>query len=172
MYDLTQLYSGLDFAFFAWSRIYVGIGLPLVFNSVTTASYTGLPPAKTDQASSLINVARNLGGSVGVSIAQTILARREQFHQSRLVEHVGTWNPAYNQTAQQAQHYFHTQPLVGEGAGSSRTALGWVAQQVQAQAILWSYIDVFFVLALASLAISVCALTLKRSQPGAAAVAH
>jgi len=33
-----------------------------------------------------------------VALSQTVLARREQFHQSRLVEHFGSWNPFYNDT--------------------------------------------------------------------------
>ncbi len=89
-------------------------------------------------------VARNLGGSMGVSLAQTTLARREQFHQSRLVEHVGSWNPAYGETLQQVQNYFATKPLVGVGAGAYRTAIAWIGQQVQVQASFWAYIDVFF----------------------------
>ncbi|MCW6512945.1 hypothetical protein [Lichenifustis flavocetrariae] len=95
MHDLTRIDADLDFGFFAWSRVYVAIGLPLLFIPVTTSSYIGLPPGKTDEASALINVARNFGGSIGVSLAQTVLARREQFHRSRLSEHVGAWNPIY-----------------------------------------------------------------------------
>ena len=53
-----------------------------------TASYEGFPPEKTNQASALVNVARSLGGSMGVALAQTILAQRQQFHQSRLIEHI------------------------------------------------------------------------------------
>ncbi len=88
MYNLTNLYSGNNFSFFVWSRVYIGIGLPLIFVSITSASYEGIPPDKTDQASALINVGRNLGGSIFVSISQTELAQRQQFHQSRLVEHI------------------------------------------------------------------------------------
>jgi DHA2 family multidrug resistance protein len=164
MYNLTNLYAGLNFAFFAWSRVYLGIGLPLVFNSVTSASYNGLAPAQTDQASSLINVARNFGGSIGVSMAQTILARRTQFHQSRLAEHVGTWNPAYGETSQQVQNYFATKPLVGAGAGTHRTALAWIGQQVEIQASLWAYIDVFFALMLIGVMIALLAFTLRPVQ--------
>ncbi len=51
-----------------------------------TASYDGIPPDQTDMASALINAARNTGGSIGVSLASNVLAHREQFHQSRLVE--------------------------------------------------------------------------------------
>ena len=99
MIDLLRMTPDADYWYFAWSRIYLGIGLPLVFIPITTASYDGIPPAKTDQASALINLARNFGGSMGVALSQTVLARREQFHQSRLVEHLGSWNPFYNDTS-------------------------------------------------------------------------
>ncbi len=165
MLFLTRnLNADLPFSFFAWSRIYLGVGLPLVFNSITSVSYTGIPKDKTDQASSLINMARNLGGSMGVSLAQTTLARREQFHQSRLAESVGNWNPAYEQTLHQVQNYFATKPLVGMGAGAYRTAVAWIGQQVQMQTSLFAYIDVFFCLMLLSLLISVLAITLQGAK--------
>ncbi|SKA21521.1 MFS transporter, DHA2 family, multidrug resistance protein [Consotaella salsifontis] len=63
MWDLTRIYADLNFGFFVWSRVYIGLGLPLIFIPITTASYFGIPPDKTDQASALINVARNVGGS-------------------------------------------------------------------------------------------------------------
>jgi DHA2 family multidrug resistance protein len=170
MYDLTNIYADLSFGFFAWSRVYLGLGMPLVFNAVTTASYVGIPPDKTDQASSLINVARNFGGSIGVSLAQTTLARREQFHQNRLVEHVGSWNPAYGQTLQQVQNYFATKPLIGSGGSPSQTAVAWINQQVQLQASLSAYIDVFFTLSLIGLAITALALTLRHVKRDTAMV--
>ena len=84
MYDLTRVYADVGFWFFADSRMLIGIGLPLIFLSITTASYNGIPPEKTDQASALINAARNTGGSIGVSLAANILSHRAQFHQNRL----------------------------------------------------------------------------------------
>ncbi len=169
MYNLTNLYAGLDFSFFAWSRVYIGIGLPLIFIPITTASYDGIPPEKTDQASALINVARNFGGSIGVSLAQTVLARREQFHQSRLVEHIGTWNPYYGQALHRAQGYFATQP--SSGGSPAQMAVGWIGGTVQAQASFLSYIDVFFVLALVSAAAVPLALTLRSVKPAKGAQA-
>src|SRR6201988_4366910 len=54
MYDLTNLYGDLNFPFFVWSRMYLGIGLPLIFLPILTASYAGVPPDKIDQASALL----------------------------------------------------------------------------------------------------------------------
>src|SRR5262249_11415854 len=86
MYDMTQVNGDLGFWFCALSRIYIGVGLPLVFLPIIAASYYGIAPDKTDMASALINAARNTGGSIGISLANNVLAHREQFHQSRLVE--------------------------------------------------------------------------------------
>jgi DHA2 family multidrug resistance protein len=164
MYYLTSLYGDTDFGYFAWSRMIVGVGLPLMFVPITTASYDGLPPGKTDQASALINLARNFGGSIGVSISQTVLARREQFHQSRLAEQVGTWNPQYHETISNAQSYFAGQPSTG--GSPSQTGIAWIGQTVQQQASFLSYIDVFVVLGIIAAIIVPLALTLRSVKVG------
>lgn len=64
----------------------LGVGLPLIFVPIMSASYNGIPRGKTDQASALINVARNTGGSIGISFVSNVLAHRQQFHESRLVD--------------------------------------------------------------------------------------
>ena len=171
MYDLTNVYGDIGFWFFARSRMLLGIGLPLIFLSITTASYDGIPPEKTDQASALINAARNTGGSMGVSLASNVLAHREQFHQSRLVENVIPSNVPYQDTLHQLTSYFMAQ-------GSSllqaqQQAIHWIGQQVQTQASFLAYMDVFWVLMLVSLAAVPLALALRKVKlGGAAAVAH
>ena len=167
MYDLTRLNGDLDFWFFADSRMLLGVGLPLVFLPIITASYQGIPPEKTDQASALMNMARNTGGSIGVSLATNVLAHREQFHQSRLVEQVVPSNVQYQQTLQQVTQYFvdHGNSL----AQAQQYAFSWIAQQVQTQATYLAYIDVFWTLALLSAAMVPLALILRRSTPAATA---
>jgi hypothetical protein len=83
MYELTSTYGDVGFWFFARTRMVLGVGLPLIFLPIMAASYDGVPPEKTDQASALMNAARNTGGSIGISIVSNVLAHREQFHQSR-----------------------------------------------------------------------------------------
>ena len=68
MYDMTNVYGDLDFWFMARSRMLLGVGLPLIFVPIIAASYDRLPPGKTDQASALLNAARNTGGSIGISL--------------------------------------------------------------------------------------------------------
>ena len=167
MYDLTNVYGNLGFWFFARSRMILGVGLPLVFIPITTASYDGIPADKTDQASALINAARNTGGSIGVALASNVLAHREQFHQNRLIEHAIPSNVPYQQTLEQVTNYFAAQ-------GSSllqakQQAIHWIGQQMQAQASLLAYMDVFWVLMLIALVAVPLALTLRRVKLGGAA---
>ncbi|MCQ1854468.1 DHA2 family efflux MFS transporter permease subunit [Neorhizobium galegae] len=154
MYDVTRLNPDLNFGFFVWSRLYLGLGLPLIFIPITSASYAGLRPDQTDQASALINAARNTGGSIGVSIASNVLAHREQWHQSRLVEHVVPSDPAFIETMRNLQHF-----LMERGspmADAQNQAVGLIGEQVRMQASYLAYIDVFHVLAV----ISACAIPL------------
>jgi DHA2 family multidrug resistance protein len=169
MHDLTNLYGDVDFGFFAWSRMYLGVGLPLIFIPMLTASYEGVPPGKTDQASALINAARNIGGSIGVSLAVNVLAFREQFHQSRLVEHVVPSSIQYQQTLQRVTDYFAAH---GSSMDHARQqAIAWIGQQVQTQAALLAYIDVFWVLMLIAAAVVPLALLLRKVKPAPAAAA-
>jgi DHA2 family multidrug resistance protein len=171
MYDMTKVNGDLGFWFFATSRIYIGIGLPLVFLPIIAASYDGIAPGKTDMASALINVARNTGGSIGISLANNVLAHREQFHQNRLVELANPSTTQYQNTLKQLMDYFtaHGSSL----AQAQQQAFAWIGQQVQTQASYLAYVDVFWTLALISLAAVPLALTLRKVKLGGqAALAH
>ncbi|TXN00107.1 DHA2 family efflux MFS transporter permease subunit [Methylobacterium sp. WL103] len=169
MYDLTRIYGDSTFWFFAWSRIYIGIGLPMIFISITAASYEGIDKSQTDQASALINVARNVGGSMGVSLAQNILAYRSQFHQSRLSESVTTTSPAYQETMRQVTQYFTVHGTPGVDAQGQATA--WIGQQLATQTAFFAYIDVFWALCLVSASAVPLAMILKRVERGGEAPA-
>jgi DHA2 family multidrug resistance protein len=167
MYDLTNVYGDLDFWFFADSRMLLGLGLPLVFIPIMAASYDGIPQSRTDMASALMNVARNTGGSIGISISNNVLAHREQFHQARLVGQVIPSNPQYQETLRQVTQYFLAHGSLP--ADARRQAFEWIGQQVQTQAAFLAYMDVFWVLMLISLAAVPLALALRSVKLGGAA---
>lgn len=168
-YVAANLYGELDFWFFAWSRIYIGVGLPLIFVPILTASYEGVPPDKIGQVSALINVARNVGGSIGVSLAQNVLAHRQQFHQGRLIEHVIPASAQYRETLRLATEYFAAHG--SSVAQADRQAFAWIGRQVQTQAAFLAYIDVFWTLMLVAAAAVPLALILRNVKLGAAAPA-
>jgi DHA2 family multidrug resistance protein len=161
---MTQINADSGFWFFSQSRMFLGVGLPLIFIPIMTASYFGIPPTKTDQASAIINAARNTGGSIGVSLGANILAHREQFHQSRLVEAAIPSSATYNNALHQATHYFAQQG--GNLAQAQQQAFAWIGTQIQAQASLLAYMDVFWTLMLVSAAAIPLALLLRTVKLG------
>jgi DHA2 family multidrug resistance protein len=92
---MSQLSTDMTFTNAASARMLQSIGLPFLFIPITTVAYVGLAPNESNQASAMMNVARNLGGTVGISAVQILLSQREQFHQARLVEILNPFNPAY-----------------------------------------------------------------------------
>ncbi|SIO29081.1 MFS transporter, DHA2 family, multidrug resistance protein [Bradyrhizobium erythrophlei] len=164
MYGMTNVYADLGFWFMARSRMLLGVGLPLIFVPIMAASYDGIEPSKTDQASALINAARNTGSSIGVSIVSNVLTHREQFHQSRLVEQVIPSSTTYQDTLEQITNYFtaHGSSL----AQAHDQAIQWIGAQVQAQASFLAYMDAFWVLMLISLSAVPLALALREVKLG------
>jgi MFS transporter, DHA2 family, multidrug resistance protein len=166
MYVMTNINPDSGFWFFVQARMLTSVGLPLVFVPIMTASYDGIPPHKTDQASALLNAARNTGGSIGVSLASNVLAHRAQFHLSSLASHAIPSSISYQQTMQQLMHYFAAQG--SSMAQAQQQAIAWIGQQVQAQASLLAYIDVFWTLMLVSACAAPLALLLRKVKLGGA----
>jgi DHA2 family multidrug resistance protein len=166
LWHMTSLAPEANFQYFAWSRVYQTVALPFLFIPITAASYVGLPPQKTDQAASLINVARNTGGSIGISLYSTLLAQHEQLHQSRLVESIYPSSIEYQNTLSQLVEYFMQQGSTKLDA--QQQAVAFIGQQVATQARLLSYIDVFATLGMIAIALMVIVLILLRTDAGRA----
>ena len=120
----------------ALGRFYMSVALPFLFIPVNTVAYVGLPPGESDKASAMLNFFRNLGGAFGISLAQTLLVRRDQFHQTRLTEGLNPLNPIY-------ENGIHR---LTDILGSKQAALGVLYQEAQRQATMLGYIDVYYVL--------------------------
>ena len=164
MYQLTNVYADLDFWTLARTRMALGVGCrSSLFQSLQHLT-TGSRKTALIMASALINAARNTGGSIGVSIASNVLTHREQFHNSRLIEHVTPSSPAYQNTLQQVTHYFAGQGFSPSDAQAR--AMAWIGQQVQNQSAYLSYVDVFWVLTLLSLAAVPLAMSLRKVKLG------
>ena len=136
----------------------------MIFIPILTASFQGIPHDKTDLASALINAARNTGGLIGISLANNVLAHREQFHQSRPVDLVNPSTDQYRAALNQVTGYFAAQGA--SPADAQHRAFAWIGQQVQTQATLLAYIDVFWALMLISAAAIRLALILRKVKLG------
>jgi MFS transporter, DHA2 family, multidrug resistance protein len=170
MWYMTSLTPDADFGYFVRGRIFQILGLPFLFIPITMASYAGLPPEKTNAASALINVARNLGGSIGVSLANTELVQRTQFHQARLTEHLVPSSLGYQQGVRRAVQHF---TAAGSGPVDAQgQAVGWLGQLVQNQAAILAYVDVFWSFAVFAAVMIPLALMLKSISSQQVQVGH
>ena len=77
------------------SRVVQSLGFAFLFIPINVLAFQHIPPEKTSYAAGLMNLVRNIGGSTGIAIATTLLARRAQFHQANLVGHLAPGEPAY-----------------------------------------------------------------------------
>jgi DHA2 family multidrug resistance protein len=126
-----------------WPRVVVVAGLSLIFAPLNVAAFLYIPPQLRGAAVGLLALLRNEGGSVGTSVAQTILERREQFHLLRLNENLDPLNPAVNQLLGQSQALFLQNN--GDVPLSRQMALQSLEQLRQQQASALAYFDVFWV---------------------------
>jgi len=159
MWHSTALDPQANFGFFTWMRIFQAIGLAFLFVPITTLAYSGIAPEQSAHASSLINVARNLGGSIGVSLVNTALAQREQFHQSRLVEAAVPSSLNYQHTLGTVTDFF-----VSQGSSlfhAQQQAVAWIGTAIATQSTLLSYVDVYWLYGLFALLMVPLVLSLK-----------
>jgi DHA2 family multidrug resistance protein len=164
LHVMTQINLDVSFGVLASWRVLQALGLAFLFIPITTSSYVGLPPGKTEQASALLNLFRNLGGSIGISLMGALLARRQQFHQNVLVAQTTRFNPVFRSLAAELRGTFNH-----AGVGSLRDlrmAYANIYAQVQRQATALSYVDVFRALFVVSLVALLLSLLLRANPPG------
>jgi DHA2 family multidrug resistance protein len=145
-------------------RITQVIGLGFLFVPITLVAYIGIAPEKNNAVAGIVNFMRNMGSSVGTSMVTTLIARRSQLHQARLVEYARPDNPNFQNAANGlAQRLAHS-GLSGPGAYAQ--AVGRIYQGLQAQAATLAYIDTFMVLCVGSAIMFFLAFALKKNEPG------
>jgi DHA2 family multidrug resistance protein len=165
MYYSTQRID-LQISFIAATllRITQVIGLGFLFVPITLVAYIGIAPEKNNAVAGIVNFMRNMGSSVGTSMVTTLIARRSQLHQARLVEYARSDNPNFQNAANGlAQRLAHS-GLSGPGAYAQ--AVGRIYQGLQAQAATLAYIDTFMVLCVGSAIMFFLAFALKKNEPG------
>jgi DHA2 family multidrug resistance protein len=160
LWNMSHLTADISFGDAAMARLYQSIGLPFLFIPINAVAYVGLPQRKTAQASSLLNVFRNLGGTIGISFSQVMLASGMQRHQAVLVEKLNPLDPNYTDWLRSAGGLF------GGGPDQTASLAGWY-QQVLRQAAMLSFLDVFHVLMIVVLIVSPVALLMRPPKRGA-----
>ena len=129
-----------------------------------------MPPEKNNAVSGIVNLARNMGGDIGIALVTTLIARRSQFHQNVLAAHTDPMNKAFTAQLQGiAQALQHAGISATE---ATRRAYGLLYGRLIQQAQTLAYLDVLFVLAVFSALMVPLVLFTRRARPGAAPAAH
>ena len=154
-FDLTTTFSTM-----ALNRVAFGVSMALAFIPINVIAYTGLPQEKSGAAAGLINVFRNLGSSVGISVSTTLLARRAQYHQEVLSAQANALNSRYTDALHALSQTMGT--VSSDAAQAALKAGGFIYQQIVQQATLLSFLDVFWILGVFALVLAPLAFLLEK----------
>ena len=139
-----------------------GFGLSFVFVPITTAAYGTLRNDQIGNASGIFNLMRNVGGSIGISIAQTLLIRRSDAHQAYITGYVSQTQYWFEQRLSALTGYLTHHTAAPNAAGA---AAGTLYRQLGRQALLWAYVDVFRWMSLSASSASCWCGSLRRRAP-------
>jgi MFS transporter, DHA2 family, multidrug resistance protein len=163
MYRLSVL--SLQTGFWTWVFTWTISrgGLAFLFVPINVTAFAQIPREKIGSATGLINLTRNMGGSIGISLVTTFQERFTQAHQSVLAGHLTPLDPAYAAR-------LHSLQAGLEAAGSSQTlaanqAQGIIYGELTRQATMLGYIDVFRLLSYLCLALIPLMFLMKRPKP-------
>ena len=170
LFHMTRFDLDIDFRTVATARAIQAVGMAFLFVPINTAAYAFLPRDKNNAASGLMNLARNIGGSVGISVVTTMLDRRGQFHQTFLASHVSASNPALQARLKALGQM--VQSHGGGPPGSSPVPYAIIQGAVARQAAMLSYLDCFWFLGVAILLMVPTVFLIKKSRPGGGIAVH
>ncbi|MEZ5964044.1 MAG: DHA2 family efflux MFS transporter permease subunit [Planctomycetota bacterium] len=153
---------GVDFRTVVTARMLQGFGLAFIFVPINTIAYAHVGAAERNAASSLVNIARNIGGSVGIGYTSTMVARGLQAHRAHLAEHVSLFDPNYGHAAAALQPRLLHQ--VGDAVHTDLLLHRLLEARVQHQAGVLAYLDEFRFLAVAFLVLVPIVLVMRRHK--------
>jgi DHA2 family multidrug resistance protein len=169
LFHMTTFNLQIDFRTTVVARLMQAVGMAFLFVPINTAAYAFLPRDKNNAASGLMNLARNMGGSVGISVVTTMLDRRAQVHMTDLSRNLTASNPSMSAMVQGAARAM--QAHGASAAQATQQAYALLQGTVQRQAIMLSYIDCFWFLGVAILCM-IPAVFLMRTKAGGGMAVH
>ncbi|MGI9090512.1 MAG: hypothetical protein ACR2GG_05330, partial [Gemmatimonadaceae bacterium] len=145
-----------------------GVALGCLFTPINQVAYGSMDPSNAQQASGLINLSRQLGGSFGIAIITTYLTRHIQYHRADLVTNVYAGNPALVQRQQMI-----VSNLIAHGMAptvAQHVSFAQLDQIVSRQAAMLSYNDAWILILLSFVVVSPAIIFLRKPKSSAAAI--
>jgi DHA2 family multidrug resistance protein len=164
--DVTTL--NMTFSAASWLRVIQMMPIPFCFISITTAAYVGMPREQSNQVAGLINFVRNIGGSILIAVTNAQVTSRAMWHQQHLQSAMTSANLAFQQHTQTMSGFFAGHYGGSNGQGM---ALASIYNQLNQQAQMQGYQDVYMELSWMSVGLVVLAFMLSKNKPGAGAEA-
>jgi DHA2 family multidrug resistance protein len=153
----------MSFAQASWLRVVQMLPLPFCFISITNAAYVGMPKEESNQVSGLINFVRNLGGSILIAITNAQVTSRAMWHQQHLQNFMQSGSDAFARQQHALSGFFGG--TVG-GSNSGALALASIYNQLNQQAQMQGYQDVYMELSYMSIGLVIMAFLLNKNRPG------
>ena len=138
-------------------------GTAFLFVPMNVMAFYFVPKEKTNDATGLINLSRNVGGSLGISFVTTMLDRRAQYHQAVLVSHMQPKNLQYQSALNHLVHMFVSRGMDASHALVQAQTL--LYSQLQRQSMMLSFLDNFWIMAMLSLAVIPLMFMMKKIKP-------
>jgi len=154
----------LDYRHAVYGRMLQSFGLAFLFIPINVSAFAYVPREQTNMGTGIINLARNVGASVGIASVTTLLERRTQMHMSQLGEHVNTYSSAYRNMAAALTQSF--QASGASAASAAARAQGMIYGMIQRQATMLSFLDDFKLLGIVFVCIIPLFFMLKRPKMG------
>jgi MFS transporter, DHA2 family, multidrug resistance protein len=141
---MTHITLTMDFWSLAWPRFVQGFSFGFIFVPLQALALATIRTERLSNATAAYNVVRNIGGSTGVALATTLLARRAQEHQATLIGHLHPWNPAMAERLQDWTEHFLAHGV--DSFTAARRAMVMLYRETVVQAQVLSYADEFWLL--------------------------
>jgi DHA2 family multidrug resistance protein len=160
-YLMSRFNLSADFFTVIWPRVVLGIGMGFFFIPLTTMTMSGIRKEDMGNATGIYNLLRNLGGSFGVAFVTTVLARRQQFHQARLVDHLTPFNRSYQIFSEQSSHLLNY--LGFQNGLSNQGGLALIYRDLLRQASMLSFNDAFHLVSIMMICVLPLVLLMRRA---------
>jgi len=170
MYRISLFSLGVASSDFWVPLLLQGAGLGLIFVPLTTVTNDPIPRERMGNATSIFNLMRNVGASIGISMVETMQVRRAQAHVNILGKYVNPANPKAIQTIDGLRALFISQGK--DAATATHQAYAAVWGMVQQQAAMLSYNDAFRFLAMMFLLMLPLLFLMRKAKKGKAVMAH
>ncbi len=162
LFQMAGFSTQVDFRTAMMARVVQSAGLAFLFVPLNTIAFSYLAKEKINRATGLINLARNIGGSCGIAMVTTMLARRAQFHQNILVSHLTPYDLGYREMLSRAG-----QAAMAHGTAAALApyqAQGMLYGLVQRESAMMAFVDNFWLLGITFLALIPIMLLVKDTK--------